>query len=189
MFLKILLAIVVLVVVFVVIVAMRPSEFRVARSTTIEAPPEAVFVEVNDFHGWEAWSPWLELDPNAKTTYEGPTAGTGATFRWAGNKDVGEGSMTITESRPYDAIGIRLDFIKPFAGTSDVEFKFEPRGDHTAVTWAMSGQNNFLAKAMGLFINCDKMIGDKYEEGLANLKSVVESKRQPLNTGAAESAT
>ncbi|HXV78384.1 MAG TPA: SRPBCC family protein [Candidatus Binatia bacterium] len=172
---KILIALAVIVVVFVIIVALQPSEFRIQRSATISARPPAVFAQVNDFHKWEAWSPWAKLDPAAKTTFEGPPAGTGAIFRWAGNNDVGEGSMTITESRPSDLIRIKLEFLKPFAATSTAEFTFKPEGNQTAVTWSMEGENNFIAKAFCLFMNMDKMVGGQFEKGLASMKSVVEA--------------
>ena len=67
----ILIALAVIVIVFVIIVVMQPSEFRVARSTTISASPSAVFAQVNDFHKWEAWNPWGKIDPAMKQTYEG----------------------------------------------------------------------------------------------------------------------
>jgi hypothetical protein len=170
------LGLVVVIGVFVLVVAMQPANFRVARSATIAAPPAMVFEQVNDFHNWEAWSPWAKLDPAAKNTFEGPTSGTGAIFRWNGNSEVGEGSMTTTESRPGELVRIKLDFVRPFAGTSDVEFKFEPAGDQTKVTWSMSGENNFIAKAMSLFMDCEAMCGAQFDEGLANMKSVVEGK-------------
>ena len=155
--------------------ALQPSDFRVARTATIDAPAPAVFAHVNDFHNWDAWSPWAKLDPAARTTFEGPSAGTGARFRWAGNREIGEGSMTITESRPSDLIRIKLEFLRPFAGTSTAEFTFTPEGDHTAVTWSMSGKNNFVAKAVSLVVNMDRMIGDNFEKGLAQMKAVVEA--------------
>jgi hypothetical protein len=172
---KILIALAVIVVVFVAIVALQPSEFRVARSMTIAAPAQVVFAQVNDFHNWTAWSPWAKLDPAMKQTYEGAPAGIGAVYTWAGNKEVGEGRMTIIESRPSDLIRIKLEFFKPFAGTSITEFTFKPEGNQTAVTWSMSGKNNFMAKAFHLFMNMDKMIGDDFDKGLANLKSVAEA--------------
>jgi len=172
---KILIAIAAIAVVFVAVVAMQPSEFRIVRSATISAPAPAVFAQVNDFHNWEAWSPWAKLDPAAKATFEGPSAGTGAIFRWAGNDKIGEGSMTITESRPSDLIRITLEFLKPFSATNTVEFTFKPEGNQTAVTWSMAGKNNFIAKAVCLFMNMDKTVGGKFEEGLANMKSVVEA--------------
>ena len=171
----ILIAIAVIVVVFLVVVALQPSEFRVARSTTISGPAPAVFAQVNDFHKWEAWNPWGKIDPAMKQTYEGAPAGIGAIYTWVGNNEVGEGRMTLTESRPNDLIRIKLEFMKPFAATNTAEFTFKPEGNQTAVTWSMSGKNNFMAKAIHLFMNMDKMIGGQFEKGLAEMKSVVEA--------------
>lgn len=74
--------------VLIVVVAVQPDEMKVTRSAKMAAPPARVFAEVNDYHKWEAWSPWAKLDPNAKTTFEGPDAGTGAKFSWSGNSKV-----------------------------------------------------------------------------------------------------
>jgi hypothetical protein len=112
----------------VIAVFMQPTEFRVERSTTIAAAPSEVFAHVNDFHRWDDWSPWLKLDPNAKVAHEGPPAGTGAVFKWSGNDNVGEGSMTIVESQPGERIKIKLEFLKPLAGTANSEFTFRPEG-------------------------------------------------------------
>ncbi|MGH7230595.1 MAG: SRPBCC family protein [Nitrospiraceae bacterium] len=171
----ILIAIAVLVIVLVVIVALQPKEFRVARSTTISASPPAAFAQVNDFHKWEAWNPWGKTDPTMKQTYEGAPAGPGAIYTWVGNKEVGEGRMTITESRPSDLIRIKLEFFRPFAATNTAEFTFKPEGNQTAVTWSMTGENNFMAKAVHLFMNMDKMVGGQFDKGLAEMKSIVEA--------------
>jgi hypothetical protein len=171
---KILLGLVAVIVVFLGIVALQPSDYRVTRSAVVSAPAPAVFAQVNDFRKWEAWSPWAKLDPAARSSFDGPQAGKGAIFRWAGNSKVGEGSMTLTESRPSDLVRIRLDFVKPMAGTSFTEFTFKPQGNQTAVTWTMSGEKNFISKAICMFLDQDKMIGGHFEKGLASLKSVVE---------------
>ena len=96
---------------------------------------------------------------------------------WAGNKDVGEGRMTITASRANELIGIRLEFIKPFAMVNTAEFTFKPETGKTTVTWSMTGEKNFIFKAFGLFVDCDKMIGGDFEKGLAQMKSVVEARK------------
>jgi uncharacterized protein YndB with AHSA1/START domain len=170
-----LIALAVIVVLFVIIVAMQPADFRITRSATITAPPEAVFAQVNDLHNWEAWSPWAKLDPAAKSTYEGPAAGVGAAFAWCGNNKIGEGRMTITESRPNELVRFKLDFLKPFKASNTAEFTFKPEANQTAVTWSMYGKNNFIGKAIGLFMNCDKMVGGQFETGLAQLNSVTET--------------
>jgi len=171
---KIFLTLAVLIIIFLIVVAVQPADYRVVRSTTIAAPAPVIFAQVNDLHRWDAWSPWAKLDPAMKTTFDGPAAGTGAIYHWVGNKDVGEGQMTITESHPSDLIKIQLDFIKPFPSSSVTEFMFKPDSVQTAVTWSMSGKNNFVAKAFCLFMNMDKMVGGDFEKGLAQLKTVTE---------------
>jgi uncharacterized protein YndB with AHSA1/START domain len=178
MLIKILIATAVIIILFVAVVAMRPSEFRITRTATISAPPAIVFEQVNDLHKWDAWSPWAKLDPTAKITFDGPAAGTGAGYDWAGNKNVGAGRMTITESHPDDLIRFKLEFRKPFEGTNTAEFTFKPEGNQTVVTWSMAGRYNFIMKAAGLFMNCDKMIGDEFEKGLADLNSVAKAASQ-----------
>jgi hypothetical protein len=174
MLLNILIALAVVLVVFLIVVASRPAEFRVSRTAKISGPPAAVFAQVNDFHNWDAWSPWAKLDPAARNTFEGASSGSGAIFRWAGNKQVGEGSMTITESRLGELIRIKLEFLKPFANTCTAEFTFKAEGNQTAVSWTMTGKNNFMGKFFHLLMNCDKMVGGQFEKGLATMKSVVE---------------
>jgi len=80
--------------------------------------------------------------------------------------------MTVMESRPNELIRIKLEFLKPFQATNTTEFIFKPEGQQTVVTWSMSGKNNFVCKAFGLIMNCDKIVGGQFEQGLENLKSV-----------------
>jgi hypothetical protein len=171
---KILIGLAGLIIVFVIVVATRPAEYSVTRSAALAAPPEVVFAQVNELRKWEAWNPWGKLDPNMKLTYEGPAAGVGASYSWVGNNQVGEGRLTITESRASGGVQFKLEFFKPMAGVSTTEFTFKPVGDHTEVTWSMTGRNNFVAKAMCLFMNMDKMIGGQFEQGLMELKTISE---------------
>jgi uncharacterized protein YndB with AHSA1/START domain len=171
----ILIALAALVVVFVIVAALQPAAYKVVRSTSIAAPPSLVFAHVNDLHKFQTWSPWANVDPNCKYTYEGPQAGAGAAFSWTGNAAVGAGKMTITDSRPNEVILVHLDFYKPFAGVGETEYGFKADGDKTTVSWTMSGKKNFMTKAIGLFVSMDKMLGPQFEKGLTQLKSIAES--------------
>ena len=161
-----------------VFVATRPADFRIVRTRTVAAPPDAVHAYVNDFHKWREWSPWEKLDPAMKRDYSGAPAGTGAAYHWSGNDDVGEGHMTITDSRPAQSVTIRLEFLKPFAATNTTQFDFAPSGSGTQVTWAMNGHNNFMAKAFSAFMDMDKMVGSDFEKGLAGLDAATATRRQ-----------
>ena len=173
---SILLVLVLVIAAFLIAAATRPDHFSVTRSTIIQAPPATVFALVNDFHQWEDWSPWAKVDPNAKNSFEGPASGVGAVFKWSGNNDVGEGGMTITESKPAELIKLDLVFKRPMEGTNLTVFTFKPEGTGTNVSWTMSGDNNFVSKMIGLIINCDKMVGGMFEKGLASMKTLAEAK-------------
>ena len=175
LFKKILIVVAVILVVLVIAISMQPATYLVTRSTTIAAPPEKVFPLVNDFHQWDNWSPWAKLDPSMKTTFEGPPAGPGAIYSWTGNDKVGSGKMTITDSHPTNAVSIRLEFIKPFASVTKTDFQMTPAGQGTAVQWTMAGDNNFVSKAMCLFLGgMDKMIGPDFDRGLTQMKAAAE---------------
>jgi hypothetical protein len=171
---KILIGLASLVLVLVVAVALQPSAFRIERSVTMAASPEQAFAQVNDFRAWKAWSPWEGKDPALRRTFSGPSSGVGAAYAWAGNDEVGEGRMTIEESVVPSRIDIKLEFLKPFAATNRAIYSFVPTSGGTKVTWAMEGNNNFVLKAFGLFMDMDQVVGPDFERGLASMKAVAE---------------
>jgi uncharacterized protein YndB with AHSA1/START domain len=153
----------------------QSDEFTVLRRTIIAAPPERVFPHVNELRNWETWNPWQKMDPQCQLAYSGPPAGIGASYDWAGKK-VGAGRSTITDSRPGQLVRLRLEFTKPMVATNAVEFSFQPEGSQTIVTWSMTGTRNACSKAFGLLMNFDAMCGRQFENGLASMKSVVETR-------------
>ena len=172
---KIGIAIAALVVVLALVIATRSSTYRVTRSTTVSASPTVAYSQVADFHRWDTWSPWAHLDPNMQASYAGPDGAVGASYGWKGNDQVGEGRMTIVEARPGEALGIRLEFLKPWQATTSTRFDFAKATTGTRITWTMDGENNFVGKAFSLFTNMDKMIGSDFERGLTGLKKVAEA--------------
>ena len=152
-----------------VTIATRPAAFRIARSAVLTAPAGALFHYVNDFHRWGEWSPFAKLDPNMKLTFEGAPSGVGAVYHWSGNGRAGAGRMAITDSTDNRRIAIDLSFTKPMKTDNKAEFTFEPVSGGTRVTWAMSGNNNFVGKAFALIMDTDKLVGSSFEEGLRNL--------------------
>jgi uncharacterized protein YndB with AHSA1/START domain len=168
----------IVVVVFVVAVfgvaLTKPDSFTVQRTVKINAPPEKIFPLINDFHGWQSWSPWENVDPAMKRTHGGAASGRGAVYEWDGNSKVGKGRMEITEVSPPTKVTIKLDFLKPLEGHNIAEFTLEPQGTSTSVTWAMHGPAPFISKVIQVFISMDRMLGKEFETGLANMKSAAE---------------
>jgi uncharacterized protein YndB with AHSA1/START domain len=157
--------------------ATRPAQFTVRRSLRIKATPDKVFPHISDFHKWEAWSPWEKLDPAMRKTHSGPPAGRGAAYAWEGNNKVGKGRMEIVDATQPSRVEIRLEFERPWKATNQTEFILTPSGQDTEVTWSMTGNNNYMAKVFGVFMNMDKLVGRDFEKGLAGLKSVTEAGR------------
>lgn len=166
---KILIGIVVLVLGILAAAMLKSPDFRVERSITIAAPPEAVFVWFNSHRKFNEFNPWLKMDPEAKVEYAGPETGVGAISTWDGQK-TGKGKATITKSEPNELIRLRMDWIEPMQGVSTVDYRFKTEGAKTTVTWAMYGRNEgLLPKVMSLFMDCESICGPEFEKGLADV--------------------
>lgn len=155
------------------VVTVQPDSFHIERSVVMAAPRERAFAEVNDLHAWRGWSPWEDKDPAMKRGYSGASSGVGAVYTWSGNREVGEGRMTIERSEPSEIV-IKLEFIQPFAGTDTATYSFAEVPGGTRVTWAMDGKKNFVSKAFHMVFDVDKLLGADFERGLARMKAVAE---------------
>jgi hypothetical protein len=175
--------------VLLLVVSTRPSHLHVERSMSMAAPPSVVFPLIDDFHAWQSWSPWEKLDPNMKREITGAPHGKGALYSWFGNDEVGSGTMEITESIPPQQVQIRLEFKQPWAATNTTSFTLAPTSSPpggTRVTWSMDGENSFGAKAMGLVMDMDHMIGKDFESGLTNLQAMAEAAAEAQRAAAAK---
>lgn len=175
----ILLLIVLLVAAVLIYAASKPGSFRIERSLSIKAPADRIFALIDDFHQWRRWSPWEKLDPALDRNYSGEEMGKGAVYDWEGNGKAGKGRMEIVEIQPPARISIKLDFMKPFKASNQVNFTLLPENGATTVTWTMQGNSPYMAKLMGLFMNMDKLVGRDFEQGLANLRTETERPELP----------
>lgn len=178
-------------VLFVAVVATRPSAYHVERKLEIAAPAEFVFGVLNDLHQFaRVWvlfgSPWEKLDPHMQKTFEGPASGVGQSYAWSG-KEVGKGKLTIEESIPGQKVGMKLEFVEPMKSTATCALTLEGTPTGSFVTWSMEGNHNFIGKAFGMFMNMDNMLGADIEKGLAQLKTVAEGKQVAIAAAGAGS--
>ena len=169
-----LLAIAVLIGGILILAATRPDTFRVQRTATIQAPPERIYPLISDLRQFNAWNPYEKKDPNIVGAYSGPASGPGAAYAFTGNKDVGKGAIKITSATP-EVVRMDLVMLEPFEADNRVEFRIEPAGSATKVTWALEGKAPFFAKVIHLFLDMDSMVGKDFESGLAGLKKLAEA--------------
>jgi uncharacterized protein YndB with AHSA1/START domain len=174
MALKILIAIVAVIVMALVFAAMKPDTLRIERSTVINAPPDKVYALIDDFHEWPRWAPQDREDASMKRTYSGAPTGVGAVSDWSGSGNTGKGRMEITGAAASRQVVVTVDFAKPFVAHNVNTFTLAPEGNGTRVSWAMQGTNAYMMKVMSLLMNMDKMMGQHFESGLANLRAAAE---------------
>lgn len=144
---------------------------HVSRSIMIDAPKETIRQSLMDYKQWPTWSPWLIMEPDAKTAYNDKQGEIGAGYSWEGEL-VGSGQMKLVHADEND-IEMKLHFLKPFKSEAQVIFTLEESEGQTEVIWHM--QSNlpwfmfFIKKKMETFIGMD------YERGLGMLKEYIET--------------
>lgn len=172
--LKKLIGIIVLLVVVLAVVGMfLPREIEVSRSIEIDAPATEIFPHVNNLQATVPWSPWLKHDPDTKLTFNDVAEGVGAMMEWdSDHPNVGSGKMEVTQSVPAEHLGVALDFGD--MGTATATWDFAEADGKTTATWGMKTDMGAgpVGRWMGLMM--DKWVGDDYQQGLQNLKALVE---------------
>ncbi len=159
---------------FAIYVAMQPGQFMYIRGDLIKAPPERIFPYLSHFKLGNEWSPYAKIDPKMKVTFSGPETGQGARMDFEGNSDVGTGSLELLRMTANSEVEIQLTMLKPFKGINIVRYQLAPEGNSTRFTWSMAGELGFVGKLVGIFIDCEKKIGEQFEKGIQNLKEITE---------------
>jgi uncharacterized protein YndB with AHSA1/START domain len=170
------------------LVSQRPADFSVRRSAEVRAPVEFVFAQVAELRAWERWSPWEDLDPAIRHTYDGPLRGVGARSTWAGNGQVGAGAMRIVDLDEGRRLILDVTITQPMPSQMRSELTFAPAAEATRVTWELSGQHDFLGKAFALTMDIDELLGDDLDKGLTQLATVAEGAARTAAQELAEAA-
>lgn len=150
-----------------------PRAVRLERSIVIERSPSMVYATVNSFVLFPQWSPWQHLDPNMTQTTQGPREGVGAKLVWSGNDKIGSGTQLITASTANESVVSDLTFGGMGASTSAL--RLTKTGTATTVRWTLDADMGFgpIGRYFGLIM--DKAVGTDFDNGLKNLKALVES--------------
>ncbi|WP_153800286.1 SRPBCC family protein [Foetidibacter luteolus] len=173
--LKVIGIIVLALIIFVLIAGLFVSkDYHLEKNITINAPREKVWGLVNSFEQMDKWNPWKDPDPNIQISYEGQQGTVGSVYKWEGNNDVGAGNQTFTKLEPMSRTESHINFIKPFKGEADVFLQLDEVSGGTKVNWGFDTRYSYPMNTMLLFIDMDKMMGEKYDTGLARLKKLAE---------------
>ncbi|MCB0282806.1 MAG: SRPBCC family protein [Calditrichae bacterium] len=177
---KILVGILIFLAIVVGIIAIIPSfidpEATVTRSIEVEKPVEVVYSITKDYNQYLKWNPWSKLDRNARHEITGPVGEVGSKWAWEGNPDsIGTGSLTIEELVQNQAIKSKLEFIVPPMGTAQDLWYFKAiDSTKTSVTWTVAMKADSYFKRY-FNIGAEKFLGPTLEQGLGDLKGLIES--------------
>lgn len=151
----------------------RPDTFRIERSASIDAAPETIFALIADLRAMNGWNPFVLGDPAIKGTYSGPAAGNGSAYEFQGRKS-GSGRIEIVDAVAPSKVDMRLAMVKPMKADNRISFMLQPKDGTTTVTWSMSGDVRLPGKVLHAVFNMEKMMGGRFEAGLASLKAMAE---------------
>jgi effector-binding domain-containing protein len=174
-----------LVVIIAILTFIAPTDMHTERSMVMKAPKEVIWKNVVMFANQQKWSPWMEKDPNIKTSIEGTDGTVGAVSKWDGNDDVGKGEQTFTKIEAMKSVESDLHFIKPWESHADAYITLTDTAGGVKVTWGFRGKMSRPWNVMGLFMNMDKAIGGDFEKGLAKLSALCEKEATSGTTGGA----
>ncbi|KMQ67855.1 hypothetical protein ACM39_10965 [Chryseobacterium sp. FH2] len=172
--LKILGVIILLIIAYVVIAMLVfGKDYHYEKSMVINAPKEKVWQQISSMKAFNQWNPWMKLDKTMKITYTGNSGEVGDKYCWdSKNNDAGAGCQEIKELILNEKQKTEMIFIKPFEGQATSEIVLSPEGNSTKVTWTMDTEQDAMMKIMRPMM--DFQMGKSYEEGLNNLKTLVE---------------
>ena len=165
-----------LVLVLVLISFFLPQKQHVERQINITASPDNIYPHLANPRLFSQWSPWSALDPMMKVEFTGPASGKGAGMSWQSDQpSVGSGTWLITEAIPNKSLRVAMDFGDQGGATSF--FNVVPMDNQTTVIWGFDNDAGYnpIMRWFGLLM--DKMVGDEYAKGLANLKQKIEKER------------
>lgn len=152
------------------------KDFQVSRSVEIERSSEDVYDYIRFLENHESFAVWTMKDPNIEKSYSGPDGNVGSIYKWNSKlEDVGAGEQEIIDMVINKQIDYELRFKKPWESTAQAYFELSNTSNATTkVTWGFKGTSPWPWNIMLLFMNMDDELGPDLEEGLNNLKDILE---------------
>lgn len=173
---KLLIAIIALILLALIAAFFVKKEYTVVRETTINKPKQEVFNYVKYLKNQDNYSTWASMDPSMKKTHEGIDGTVGFVAGWdSENENVGKGEQEIIKIVDGERIDYELRFYKPFESTCPSYMTTTSQSDNqTKVAWAFNGKMDYPMNLMLLFMDFEKEIGKSFDDGLSNLKEILE---------------
>ncbi len=152
------------------------GNYAVEREVTINKPKRAVYDYVKYLKNQDNFSVWAQKDPEMKKSFSGEDGTVGFVSSWESkDKDVGKGEQKIIKMEEGNRIDYELHFIEPFESTDYAYMTTSAVNDSvTSVKWGFNGKMKYPMNLMMLFMDMEKMLAPDLQNGLNNLKAILE---------------
>ena len=156
-----------------------PKEYTVSRQVSINRSKTEVFDYVRLLKNQHDYSVWWKMDPNQVTTYTGEDGTVGFIAAWKSELDsVGSGEEEIVAIQEGERIEYALRFKEPFESNARSNMIFTATDSNsTTLTWNFKGDMSYPFNVMQLFMSMEDMLGKDIEQGLNNVKAILEKDR------------
>lgn len=161
---------------FLVLCAVSPSEVKVERSTTIDAPKAVVWEQIVKFSNWDNWSPWKEQDTTIISDISGTDGQQGSVYHYVGKRS-GEGSSTNIGVSDGE-MKYEMNFIKPFKAKADGYYRIADDGGRTKVVWYFHQDQNFFMRGFAAIMGMKGMLTKSFDRGLELMKNYTETHKE-----------
>jgi len=152
------------------------GKYAVEREVTINKSKQEVFDYVKYLKNQSNFSVWAKIDPAMKTEFRGEDGTVGFVSAWdSKNPDAGKGEQKIIKIAEGDRIDYELHFIEPFESTDYAYLTTSAVNDSvTNVKWGFTGEMKYPMNLMMLTMDMEKMLAPDLQNGLNNLKVLLE---------------
>ena len=158
--------------------AFMKKDFAVEKEIVINQPKDSVFKFVKFLKNQDQFSVWAKMDSKMKNQFKGNDGEIGAINSWeSDNENVGIGEQEIKNIKEGERIDFELRFKEPMEATNFAYMTTEALSPiQTKVTWGFTGNSPYPFNFMLAFMNMDEMVGKDFQQGLDNLKVLLEKK-------------
>lgn len=166
-----------LIVLVLLLAAVTRKDYTLERSIVVNKNLEDTYHFISSIETQDSWSKWANLDPEMKKQYIGTDRTVGFISKWDSNhKNVGSGEQEIKKLVPNERMETEMRFLKPFKSVANGYFTTVPVDEnHTKVSWGFKARMPYPFNLMMVLMNMEKMLGNDFEEGLANMKKKIEA--------------
>jgi len=174
---KILIALVIIIAIPLIVALFTNKDYAVEKEVIINKPRQEVFDYIKLLKNQDNYSVWATMDPDMEKSYKGIDGTVGFISAWnSKNKEVGKGEQEIMKITDGERLDFQLRFEIPFEATDNAYMTTDSISENqTKVKWGFTGKMDYPMNFMLLFMDMEDMIGKDLENGLSNLKKVLEN--------------